>query len=246
MNKPILNIKDSYKMHIIDQYKDVGGIPRDGLIGEWLFSGNADDTSGNGNDGTLSGTTPPILTTGKDGGVDKAYEFENKNYITFGDPAILQNIHSSDFSLSLWLNDYTGGISSLLRPYWSSWNGNRGVLFRNVKGTVNTRFRADIQFSTTNMIFESNDCIITSTWTHVVCVFNFTTKTIKLYIDGIEKTFFSQTSGVGNPISDIGTDKQMGLLSIPNQIQFYRGKLSLVRLYNRELTQEGITALYNE
>ncbi|MFM7196000.1 MAG: cadherin repeat domain-containing protein, partial [Bacteroidota bacterium] len=33
------------------------GIPSDGLIGWWPFNGNANDESGNGNDGTINGAT---------------------------------------------------------------------------------------------------------------------------------------------------------------------------------------------
>lgn len=47
-------------------------IPSDGLVAYYPFNGNANDASGNGNNGTVSGAT---LTSDKDGNTNKAYEF---------------------------------------------------------------------------------------------------------------------------------------------------------------------------
>ena len=41
-----------------------------GLVGEWRLNGNALDSSGQGNDGTVNGTTPTF-----EGRVGQAYEF---------------------------------------------------------------------------------------------------------------------------------------------------------------------------
>jgi len=42
-------------------------------VAEYLFDGNALDTSGNGNDGIVYGATPTI---GKDGKINSAYHFD--------------------------------------------------------------------------------------------------------------------------------------------------------------------------
>lgn len=34
------------------------GVPRDGLVAEYLFDGNANDSSGNGNHGDVNGAVP--------------------------------------------------------------------------------------------------------------------------------------------------------------------------------------------
>ena len=47
-------------------------VPLDGLVGWWPFNGNADDESGNGNDGLVIG---PMLTEDRDGNSNSAYEF---------------------------------------------------------------------------------------------------------------------------------------------------------------------------
>ena len=51
-------------------------IPTDGLIAYYPFNGNANDESGNGNHGTVSGAT---LTSDRDGNENSSYLFDNSN-----------------------------------------------------------------------------------------------------------------------------------------------------------------------
>ena len=44
-----------------------------GLVGWWKFDGDATDSSGNGNDGTVNGAT---LTTDRHGQANEAYSFD--------------------------------------------------------------------------------------------------------------------------------------------------------------------------
>jgi len=54
-------------------------VPTNGLVGWWPFNGNANDESGNGNNGTVNGA---ILTTDRFGNDGKAYSFDGvSNYI---------------------------------------------------------------------------------------------------------------------------------------------------------------------
>jgi hypothetical protein len=48
-------------------------LPTDGLIAYYLFNGNANDESGNGNHGTINGAT---LTTDRYNNADSAYAFD--------------------------------------------------------------------------------------------------------------------------------------------------------------------------
>ena len=51
-------------------------VPSNGLAGWWPFSGNANDVSGNGNNGTVNGAT---LTTDRFGNPNAAYSFDGIN-----------------------------------------------------------------------------------------------------------------------------------------------------------------------
>jgi hypothetical protein len=53
-------------------------VPTNGLVAYYPFNGNANDASGNGNNGVVNGAT---LTTDRFGDVGKAYSFDgNSNY----------------------------------------------------------------------------------------------------------------------------------------------------------------------
>jgi hypothetical protein len=75
-------------------------VPTNGLVGWWPFNGNANDESGNGNNGTVNGAT---LTTDRFGVANKAYSFDGvDDFIEFGDIQSLNN--SNAFSVSVFFN----------------------------------------------------------------------------------------------------------------------------------------------
>ena len=71
-------------------------VPTNGLVGYWPFTGNANDVSGTGNNGTVSAAT---LTTDRFGNANGAYSFNGTtSYI--GIPTI--NVSSSNqFTISI-------------------------------------------------------------------------------------------------------------------------------------------------
>lgn len=53
-------------------------VPTNGLVGYWPFNGNANDESGNGNNGSNNGAT---LTTDRNGVANQAYSFDGNDFI---------------------------------------------------------------------------------------------------------------------------------------------------------------------
>ncbi|MBK8496098.1 MAG: LamG domain-containing protein [Chitinophagaceae bacterium] len=74
-----------------------------GMAAYYPFNGNANDESGNGNNGTVNGAT---LTTDRFGIANKAYNFTNPNHISIPN----SNIFGDEFTLSYWfkINSYFG------------------------------------------------------------------------------------------------------------------------------------------
>jgi hypothetical protein len=68
-----------------------------GLIGYWPFNGNANDVSGNANNGTVNGAT---LTTDRFGNANSAYSFDGNDYLS-GNLNIDLNLN---FTISSWVN----------------------------------------------------------------------------------------------------------------------------------------------
>ena len=72
-------------------------ITRDGLIAEYLFNGNANDTSGNGFHGVVQGATP---AADRFGNPNSAYAFDGKNdWIVVSPPPRLTNV---ELTVSVW------------------------------------------------------------------------------------------------------------------------------------------------
>ena len=65
-------------------------VPTNGLVGWWPFNGNANDESGNGNNGVVNGAA---LTLDRNGNVGKAYSFD-------GVDDYIQTLVSSNNNLS--------------------------------------------------------------------------------------------------------------------------------------------------
>ena len=82
-----------------------------GLIAAYEFTGNADDVSGNGNNGVVNGAT---LTADRFGNVGSAYEFDGNSVVTL--PSF-ENQLSAGFSF-FWLMIVS--IATAVFPVWRS------------------------------------------------------------------------------------------------------------------------------
>jgi len=81
-------------------------VPTNGLVGYWPFNGNANDESGNGNNGSVNGAT---LTSDRFGSNNSAYDFDmNGNcYGCPGDRIEIPSVSSfnnSNISINAWIN----------------------------------------------------------------------------------------------------------------------------------------------
>ena len=85
-------------------------IPTNGLVGWWPFNGNANDESGNGNNGTVSGAT---LTTDRNGISNKAYFFNHTDVITTNYNGISG---SQARTFSFWMKNQNS--TKTINPIW--------------------------------------------------------------------------------------------------------------------------------
>ena len=87
-------------------------VPTNGLVGWWPFNGNANDESGNGNNGTVNGAT---LTSDRFGVANKAYSFDGVNdYILILNS--LLPVNENSYTISMWVNpnNFLNNYSDLL------------------------------------------------------------------------------------------------------------------------------------
>jgi hypothetical protein len=86
-------------------------IPSEGLVAWYPFNGNANDESGNGNNGTVNGAT---LTADRFGNANSSYYFSGNEEIRITNSQIFNEL-TNTITISAWVN-----ISTVLINLWYS------------------------------------------------------------------------------------------------------------------------------
>ncbi|HAR20707.1 MAG TPA: hypothetical protein DCR46_08590 [Cytophagales bacterium] len=223
-------------------------VPVNGLVGYWPFNGNAKDESGNGNNGIVNGAT---LTTDRFGKVNSAYSFNgSSNYIRIDNST---SLNSTSISISGWFN--TNNLATndnldakgIIGKWWqtpSVCNGNYNaylVCLTKPLSQTSTFVGGATSFYGGN-VFYANTPISTNNWYHFVFVHN-SSSGGRLYINGNLVNSNSSIGSICNSLNAliIGADINNG-----NLYRFFNGKLDDIGIWNRALTEQEITNLYNE
>ncbi len=220
--------------------------PPQGLISYWAFdegSGTTAEDCVGGNHGTL--LNDPMWTVGL---IDGALSFDGINdYISLGSRASLDDLPLNDLTVCAWIYD-----ECTLGATWGTVAGcyarNRGWsirTFSNADGDRSLTFQAP--HSTVWAEYWSSDATISqNTWHHVAAVWDASTKTAKLYIDGDEASYQLTTPGVGTYNSDASKNKEIGRIPHVGGIQYFNGTIDDVHIYGRALSAEEVEQLYRE
>jgi hypothetical protein len=193
-----------------------------------------DDQSGNGNNGTASGTL--VVADTSEGG-SYAFDFDGvDDYIDTGSTTVHQN---TVFSYAFWLNASASnsGTEGTAGSYETS-GGKRGPLAASLLGDNKLTWlymSLGTVYNSAQSLKSSGD-VYDSTWRHVICEFDGDNNEVKIYIDGSLDS--SKTASVPD-IVNISTALKFGAGSGG----FTDGKMDDIRVYNRVLTQSEITHL---
>ena len=198
-------------------------VPSNGLVGWWPFNGNANDESGNGNNGTVNGAT---LTADRFGISNMAYSFDGINdYIS--------TIRSgyTTFSISLWCKLPSPAMP--INPLVDGFDSYYDIYFTQSKLYYAT-FTGFNQY--TNI-----DCIVTPSigqWQHLVFVYS--NNSISVYSN-------SSLTGTYNvqPLSGTTGNHNFGA-SLTGSDQYLNGCLDDIGIWNRALTAIEVNNLFNE
>jgi len=216
-----------------------GYLPTDSLKGWWPFNGNANDESGNGNNGTVNGAN---LTTDRFGKSNKAYSFNGvSNSITLQPNTNIQG--NKPRSISAWFTlsgkpNYTntifkGGDNGIGKDF-SIW------LTTNNNGMVRIHIRRYI-----DDIITSFFSIKANQWYNLIVTYDGTNdNAIKIFLDGkLINTYLVAPTGLKyntasvQPVIGVLTDQL-------NVNHFFYGNIDDVAIWNRALDTNEIKALY--
>ncbi|HXI70618.1 MAG TPA: LamG-like jellyroll fold domain-containing protein [Verrucomicrobiae bacterium] len=196
----------------------------------YAFEGNAQDSSGGGNHGTANALS---YVAGKVG--SQAAQFDGtSSYVS------IPRSVTDDFTVAMWVK--TTGTAGTAGAQW--WSG-KGLMDGEVSGggadwgtaIVNGKFVLGVGSSGGDTTIASSVNINDGTWHHVAATRNNTNGATAVYVDGVLRG-----SGTGPTGSRIWPPNlHIGNLQTGNN--FLNGTLDDVRLYDRILTTNEITAL---
>ncbi|MBN1533806.1 MAG: LamG domain-containing protein [Spirochaetes bacterium] len=220
-------------------------VSREGLVAEYLFNGNADDTSGNGFHGTVSGAT---LTTDRFGRADRAYYFTeaSSQYIDCGDDEGTQITGAITIAVWIKLNNlsdheilgrgFANGGPGTGYGYAISYISASGLIYfcSGNSGTRDSR-------ASTRTIADTNWHFITAVWDGSTFPY-----TKRIYIDGFPAGAY--TAQISSISYDATWSRYLNIGRHPSggAWTYFDGNIDDIRIYRRELSVEEIYLLYHE
>jgi hypothetical protein len=206
-----------------------------GLIARYPFDGNANDVSGNNNNGTLVGGV--TLTTDRFGAPNRAYSFNGtSSYVSVPASGSL-NSPTTACTQAAWVYLYgTSLVGSGFDPLiMKSLTTENGFMYRMV---ANPDYIA-AAFNTWDTSQGAAQTTPLNQWHHVATVFN--GSTLRMYYDGafIGSQPIAMTIAADNRPLTIGAD-------VPGVLEIFNGKIDDVCIYNRALSDADILQLKNQ
>jgi hypothetical protein len=214
-------------------FVNVLGVTKDvdlekGLVASFPFNGNANDESGNGNDGTVHGAT---LTDDRFGNGNSAYSFDgNDDYI---EAPSFSALNFNEISVSVWVKTVPGDINNHrivtlddgVDPEYHHFdiesNSGRGLdvyIDQEAVGEFDWQFEND-------------------KWTHIAVTYDGTT--VYIFKDGQLTETGTRIASPRNGVLFIGG------VDAPNYgAQIWDGEIDDIHIYNRVLSPAEISALY--
>jgi hypothetical protein len=215
-------------------------VPANGLVGWWPFNGNANDESGNGNNGTVNGAT---LTTDRNGVANQAYSFDGVNdYINVINPTILNFNIGISFTVSFFYNagnivTNSSGFNGIIARQWQ-FNNNGSINGWQIGRDINN-YRLEgpgIDGCVTNTL----SSVDFNQWVNIVQVYD--------RVNGIVTTY--KNSSLVNQIyctqilSSMSNNYDLKFGVERENSQYSSGKIDDIGIWNRALTECEIQNLY--
>ncbi len=224
-------------------------VPSNGLVGWWPFNGNANDESGINNNGTVYGAT---LTTDRFGNSANAYSFDGiSNHIRVSDNNNNNNNSLDlvqDYSMSVWVN-LTGHVYSpcIITKHLGNIDNIGTYTYLLSSQTANYPYYI-LQQATPHFDNSTETTVPTSyelnQWYNLSCTYNKSQQRLIHYINSIAV----DTVNVLYDIQNTSIDLLFGATFIwdMNTLDyFWNGKIDDIGIWNRDLTSQEITDLFN-
>jgi DNA-directed RNA polymerase subunit RPC12/RpoP len=202
-----------------------------GLVAYYPLNGNANDASGNGNDGRVVGAIP---CKDRFGNTDAAFSFNGAdNYISFKSVPLKK---LDNWSLSAWINPASlNQYATAVCLGFDDGNTGDGFAFGMTKDNYNagnhlTGVLGGVKWIPSGYTFPS-----ANRWYHVVMLRS--DGVTKFYVNGIQTANTESSTPLAPTAFTIGS---------ATRGRFFDGMIDDVRIYNRALSASEIQAIYTE
>jgi len=156
-------------------------VPTNGLVGWWSFNGNANDESGNGNNGTVNGA---ISATDRFYKNNQAYQFNGSpQYIDLGNKILGSNPHSYSYSVWTKLDSLYTGLFGTTSVILTKRHEDIGVSWSTLQINSDSLIRYCVDGPGFNVGLQSKNKCIDKHWYHIVS--NKIGNKYQLYINSI-------------------------------------------------------------
>ena len=229
-----------------------------GLSVSYPFTGNANDATGGGLNGTVYGAT---LTSDRFGNPNQAYFYNgSSSYINYGN--ILNSVFAgagNKYSLSVWIKPASVMNNNFILAKTADGGCSEAeeqIYFRILYGQVNFTYCTTLYSG--NAAYPSGTMMIndTSMWYHIVVLYDGTVTTgggvdrVKIYVNNVSDVMHAALAPTGT-IGDIqtgtapmGTGIDISTPGSPCSSAYFNGKIDDLRIYDRLLNTSEINALY--
>ena len=207
-------------------------VPTNGLVGYWPFNGNANDESGNGNHGTVNGAT---LTSDRSGNSDKAFYFSSAGCDTRIDADVNTSSIQEAYTFSYWFLQTGQGCIAPRTFEFSTGQNASGFL-----QSQNWNNYHSVTFIAGTAPYSSLICPapINGEWANITLTVNLTGA--KLYFNGV----IADSVSFNTNFLSLNGDMCMGRMNHP-AYDAHEGKLDDIGIWNRALSAQEISDLYN-
>ncbi len=207
----------------------IAKIPTDEL-GYWPFNGNENDESGSGYHGIKNGN--PVLVTDRFGNSNQAYQFDGDG--DFIDIGVIDLATTDYFSFCAWVKTESSVLGAIIAHRYDNSPFNWRVLRMDGDGTTRFHIRDANSIVQTRSTTTLND----NKWHFIVATYSMSG--ISIYIDGeLNISASGNANNIENTILYIGA--RAGYSD-----SHFSGIIDDIRIYNRALTPQEITSLYEE
>ncbi|MCX6291534.1 MAG: T9SS type A sorting domain-containing protein [Bacteroidetes bacterium] len=228
-------------------------VPTNGLVGWWPFNGNANDESGNGNNGIITGA---VLTTDRNNQVASAYNFDytHWSWASGGDEIYIPFnplMNSVNLTVSVWAYRTSGAYPTsglvIVNRYEYGYSNPNGQAWQiTVDASPNCILHTQVLQAAPNnsqaSLVNSGPNLNTNVWTNIVLTFDGIAA--KQYINSVLVDSVPSNgltlNTAGNSGISVGVSDQANGHWAP-----FDGKIDDIGIWNRALTHAEIATIFN-